>query len=184
MVVNGIQYCLYVDSGYSLRTFREVPFQGSNLTPSQRALKVEMSRARVTVEWAFEEVKLYWTTVDFKRKMCIAESPVEALYLADMQLTNMPNCIYPSSISHYFRCLPLSLDGYLNKNASPPAGPPGCGRSPHLAPPKLGTTALRARTLLVALRARSAPRAPSAPGHPRHFRTAKACYAFSKPHNT
>ena len=123
MMVNGIQYCLYGDSGYSLRLFLEVPFQGSNLTHSQRALNVAMSRVRVTVEWAFKEVKLYWTTVDFKRKMRFAESPVGALYLAAMLLTNMRNCIYPNTISQYFRCLPPTLDEYLNKNSSPPTSP-------------------------------------------------------------
>ena len=43
-----------------------------------------MSRMRVNVERGFHEAKLYSTTVDLKRKMCMAESPVGTLYFAAM----------------------------------------------------------------------------------------------------
>ena len=47
----------------------EVPFQVSNPTNYQKALNKAMSKERVTVEWIFKELKLYWTTVDFKHRM-------------------------------------------------------------------------------------------------------------------
>eukprot|EP00171_Calliarthron_tuberculosum_P002315 IDg2315t1 len=61
---------------------------------TQKAFSKEMSAARVTVEWYFKEVKLYWTTVDFKKKLRISESP-------------------------YFNCHPPSIEEYLaHKNNS------------------------------------------------------------------
>jgi len=47
----------------------EVPFQGSNLTPEQRALNSAMPAVRIILEWVFKEVKMHFATVDFKRKM-------------------------------------------------------------------------------------------------------------------
>lgn len=91
----------------------EVPFQGSNLNSAQRAFNKAMSKARVMVEWLFKRVKLYWTTVDFKSKMRIAESPVGSLYLCAMLLTNMRNCLYPNTISQYFKCPPPSLEVHI-----------------------------------------------------------------------
>jgi len=58
-----------------------------------------ISRVRVTVEWMFKEVKLHWTTVDYKRKMQIGESGVGALYVAAMLLANLRNCVYPNTVS-------------------------------------------------------------------------------------
>lgn len=111
--INGVQYCLFGDSGYNRRWFMEVPFQGSNISPNQIAFNKAMSAARITVEWIFKEVKLYFTAVDFKRKMKVFESPVGSLYLAAMLLSNMRNCVYRNQISKYFKCLPPTLEEYL-----------------------------------------------------------------------
>ena len=72
-----------------------------------------MSAARTTVEWMFKEVKQYWSTVDFKRKMKTGELPAGQLYMAAMLLTNIRSCLYPNSISQYFDCPPPSLEDYL-----------------------------------------------------------------------
>lgn len=59
------------------------------------------------------EVKLYWSKVDFKHKMRIAESPVGAIYLAAILLTNLRNCVYPNKVSLYFDYAPPRLSKYL-----------------------------------------------------------------------
>ena len=41
-----------------------------------------MLAVRITFEWIFEELKLHFTTVDYKRKMKGFEAPVGSLYLA------------------------------------------------------------------------------------------------------
>lgn len=113
MLFNGIQYFIHGDSGYSARAYLDVPFSGSNLTPAQKSANCATAAVRVTVEWMYKEVKLYWSTVDFKRKMRIGEAPVGLLYIAAMLLTNFRNCIYPNTVSQYFNCNPPSLEEYL-----------------------------------------------------------------------
>ncbi len=52
----------------------DAPFQGSSLTPEESAFNKSMSSARISVEWMFKEVKLYWSHVDFKSKMRVGQS--------------------------------------------------------------------------------------------------------------
>lgn len=112
--VDGQLFCIYGDSGYGARWYLYIPFRGSNLCEARRKFNEAMSMARVTVEWFFKEVKLYWTSVDFKRKLRINESGVSTMYIAAVLLTNFRNCVYPNSISQYFEVEPPSLEEYLN----------------------------------------------------------------------
>ena len=95
------------------RWFMEIPFQGSNLTVQQVAFNKAKSFAPITVEWIFKEVKLYFRTVDYKRKMKVFESQVGSLYLAGMLLSNIRNCIYRNQVAKYFKCTPPTLEDYL-----------------------------------------------------------------------
>lgn len=36
-----------------------------------------MSEVRITVEWAFKEVKMYFFTVNYKRKLKVNESSID-----------------------------------------------------------------------------------------------------------
>lgn len=111
--IDGVRYCIYGDSGYSRRWYLEVPFQGATLTAAQRAFNSAMSEGRITVEWMFKETKMYFTTVDFKRKMKLFESPIGLLYLSSMLMSNFRNCIYPNQVAQYFGCEPPNLEEYV-----------------------------------------------------------------------
>jgi nuclease HARBI1 len=113
MTINGNQYCIYGDSGYNLRPFMEIPYQGSNFSEEQKYLNKAMSASRITVEWIFKEVKQYWSAMDYKRKLRVKECPVGSLYIAAMLLTNFRNCVYPNPTAQNFSCRPLTLDEYL-----------------------------------------------------------------------
>lgn len=113
LLVGSRRFCIYGDSGYNARDYMEVPLQGANLSDNQKAFNTAMSGSRVTVEWMFKEVKLYWGKMDFKRKLRIRESPVGALYLSAMLLTNIRNCLYPNQTAQYFKVAPPSLEEYL-----------------------------------------------------------------------
>jgi hypothetical protein len=65
MNINGVQYCLYGDPAYCLRPYLQVGYQGSNLTADQILFNASMSKVRIAVEWAFRDVKMYFTHVDF-----------------------------------------------------------------------------------------------------------------------
>lgn len=114
LYIDGIQYCIYGDSGYNSRPYLEVPFQGSTLSGDQTAFNQAMSAARITVEWMFKEAKTFWTTVDFPRKMRVMQLPVGSLYLASLLLCNLRTCIYKNQTSLYFRCPPPTLNDYLH----------------------------------------------------------------------
>ena len=107
------QYVLFGDSGYNWRHFMEFTFQGSNLNVNQSAFNFSMSKVRVTVEWIFKEVKLYFPVCDTKRKMKLGESPVGLLYLGTMLMCNLHNSCYPNQISRYFGVTPPSLQEYV-----------------------------------------------------------------------
>lgn len=105
---------MYGDRGNSQRWYLEVPFQGTNHILAQKAFHKATSEVWITVEWIFKEIKMYFTTVDFKRKMKIMESPVGLLYLASMMLCNFRNCIYSNQVSQYFDGQQSALKQYVN----------------------------------------------------------------------
>ena len=91
----------------------EVPYQGPNLSEEQKYLNKAISASRITVEWNFKELMQCWSTMGYKRKFHVGESPVCALYIAAMLLTNFRNCVYTNSTAQYFSCKPLTLEEYL-----------------------------------------------------------------------
>lgn len=115
MTVNGKQFIVYGDSGYSWRVYLEVPFAGANLSAVQKAFNKAMSAVRISVEWYFKCVKQLWSFVDSKRKLRVRQMPVGLVYQAAVLLTNLHNCIQPNEISQYFACVPPSLEAYINE---------------------------------------------------------------------
>lgn len=111
--IDGVQYYIHGDSGYNRRITVDVPFQGANLPVAMRAANEATAAVRVTVEWTYMEVKLYWTTVDFKRKLRVGEAAVGLVYIGAILLHNIRGCMYRNQVSQYFRCDPPSLEEYL-----------------------------------------------------------------------
>ena len=74
--IDGKQYFIYRDSGYNRRTFMEVPFQSSNLTAAQKAFNGAMSSVRVTAEWLFKEIKIFWSAMDSNANFECASLPL------------------------------------------------------------------------------------------------------------
>lgn len=70
----------------------------------------------MAMEWMFKELKLYWSTLDYKRKLLINESPVVAAYLSAMLLTNIRNTMYEIPVAQYFECEAPRLDEYLSSD--------------------------------------------------------------------
>lgn len=113
MCVDGFQYCLYGDSGYNNREYLCIPFQG-HVNEDQRKFNQVMSGARVTVEWMFKELKLSWTTMDFKRKLKVKEAPVGSCYVLATLLCNIQSCFYGNQVATYFNCAPPTLEEFLS----------------------------------------------------------------------
>lgn len=111
--INDVKYYVCGDSCYNRRWFMEILYQGSNLSPQQVAFNKSMPGYRITIEWILKEVKLYVTTVYYKRNMKVFESPVGSLYLAAELHSNMGNCIYRNQAYTYFGCAPPTFEEYL-----------------------------------------------------------------------
>jgi DDE superfamily endonuclease len=60
-----------------LRPYLQVGYQGSNLTPDQVLFNMAMSKVRIAVEWAFRDLKMYFTHMDFARKLNMGVTPVD-----------------------------------------------------------------------------------------------------------
>lgn len=72
----------------------------------------EMGRVRVAVEWLYEEIKLYWTTTDFNRKMQTSKSPAALLFLKASILLNIQTCLFGNKVGQFFKYSPPKLDKY------------------------------------------------------------------------
>lgn len=68
-LVDVIELCIYGYSGYNFCVYLEAPFQRGSISGEMAALNSSMSTVGLCVERRFKEVKLHWTTVDFKRKL-------------------------------------------------------------------------------------------------------------------
>lgn len=91
----------------------QILFEESTLQTFHNAFNEGMSCGRVTVECVFKEIKAYFTTVDFERKMKLQESPVGCLHLSAMTLYNLRAFLYPLQTSIYFQCPPSSIEKYI-----------------------------------------------------------------------
>ena len=73
-----------------------------------------MSQSRITVEWAYGRVLQLWSSLDFNRNLKLFKSPIGALYMVAVLLTNVVTCTDRSNeISMYSGCRVPTLDEYL-----------------------------------------------------------------------
>jgi hypothetical protein len=75
MNIDGPQYCLYGDLAYCLGPYLQVGYQGSNLTPDQVHLNMSISKVRIAFKWVFHDLKMYFTYMDFPRKLKLGVTP-------------------------------------------------------------------------------------------------------------
>jgi nuclease HARBI1 len=111
--IDGVQHYLYGDSGYALRPYLITPFEGAVLTVDESLFNKRMSKVRVSVEWAFKDIKKYFAHVAVPRKMVLSRTPVGSWYLASCLLWNFRCCLEGSPTSTYFDCTAPTLTQYL-----------------------------------------------------------------------
>lgn len=87
--VDGQRYVVRADGRYNRRVVLHVPLQDANLTAAQVMRNKMTCFVRVAVKWSYMEVKLYWTTSDFKRKRRVRKSAVGPSYASAMVLHNI-----------------------------------------------------------------------------------------------
>lgn len=114
LVIADNQYYIYGDPAYVMRPNLQIGFKGASLTDSQKTYNKKMSAVRVSVEWAFKDLKKCFTRVDFPRKLCLKHTPAALLYHAVALLWNFRACLYGSESAKFFGCDAPTLEIYLN----------------------------------------------------------------------
>lgn len=112
--VNGIQYALFGDRGYRHGDpALQVPFQGAAVSAQQRQYNSRMALVRISVEWAFGNVKKLFAFVDFKKNQKLHLMPVASYWQIAVLLTNCHSCLYGNETSQYFQVPTPTLNQYL-----------------------------------------------------------------------
>jgi nuclease HARBI1 len=88
LLIGGIQYHLYGDSGHALRRYLITPFEGAALTMEEALFNKRISKVRVSVEWASKDIKKYFSHIAVPRKMALSRTPAGAWYLKTCLLWN------------------------------------------------------------------------------------------------
>lgn len=105
---------LYSDIGYAFSARLCVPFPDGRVNARHAAFNHSMSQSRITVEWAYGRVLQLWSSLDFNRNLKLFKSPIGALYMVAVLLTNVVTCTDRSNeISMYSGCRVPTLDEYL-----------------------------------------------------------------------
>eukprot|EP00111_Clytia_hemisphaerica_P010919 TCONS_00032003-protein len=110
--LNGDVLAIYGDAGYPFRDHLQTGFPNP-LCDAQRNYNQEMSRVRVTVEWAFGSVIEKFKFTDHKAMQKSLLSPVAKQYIVSALLSNIHTCLYGSNTSQFFECPPPNLEDYL-----------------------------------------------------------------------
>jgi hypothetical protein len=115
MLIAERQYYLYGDPAYTLRPYLQVGYKGSSLSAEETSFNTAMSKVRVAVEWAFKDIKQYFTHLDVPRKLRLRVTPAGLWYLCAAMLWNFRVCLYGCQAAKYFHCTPLDISEYLGQ---------------------------------------------------------------------
>ena len=106
--------CIYGDPADPLRPQLMAPFKGNRVTAQQNQWNQRMSSVRVSVEWVFGDIVIYYKFIDFHKGMKIKPSPVGKMYIVCALLQNARSCFYGSVTSEFFDCQPPSIENYFS----------------------------------------------------------------------
>ena len=107
-------FALYGDPAYPLRQHILAPYRRAVITRDQELFNREMSKVRVSVEWAFGKVVQYFAFLDFKKNLKVLLQPVGKYYVVGVILANCHTCLYGSTTSSFFNLPPPDLQTYLS----------------------------------------------------------------------
>lgn len=113
MNVNDIHCHIHGNARYYGKVYNAVPFSRAFLVAPQQSAKTCIARDWVLVEWIYREIKLFWCSTDYKRKLKAGDVAVGYLYQAEMLLPNIESCICPHQMSQFLNCLLPSLSNFI-----------------------------------------------------------------------
>ena len=104
---------IYGDLAYPLSQYLQCPFKGAFLTPRQRTYNKRMSKVRVSVEWAYKDITVYFAFNDFKKNQKLLLQHLGQQFIVSGLFTNCRTCLYGNQCSDYFDYTPPTLEEYL-----------------------------------------------------------------------
>ena len=110
---NNQPLCRYGDLVYPLGIHLQPPFSNRELTPEMREFNKAMSAVRVSIEWMFDNIKKYFSFVDFKRQMKVYLSAIGKIYCVSALLQNAHTCLYENIVSQTFQLQPPTIYEYF-----------------------------------------------------------------------
>ena len=111
---DGAQFCIYADCGYAEAPGLVTPYFDGAVNVWHEAINQAMASSRIAVEWAFGDIVLQWSHVDFTRTHQLLSNRKSAqVYLVAGLLTNFLNCFVPNRGSQYFKVQPPIFEEYL-----------------------------------------------------------------------
>jgi DDE superfamily endonuclease len=108
------QHHLYADSGYVVRPYMLAPFPRQTRDLGELTFNRRMAKVRVTVEWAFKDVKKYFLHQSFSQKMVLSRVPIGKWYICTALLWNFRVTLYGSPTAAHFDVEPPTLQEYIN----------------------------------------------------------------------
>ena len=104
---------IYGDPAYPLSIHLQAPFRAAHLTDEQKRYSKAISSVKLSVEWLFRLVKIYFKFIDFKQMQRISMSPVGKVYVVCALLQNANACLYGNIISETFKIEPPNIRDYF-----------------------------------------------------------------------
>ena len=106
------RYRLYGDSAYSVSGLQYVVARWDTDIPHSdirtRRIKENavLSSCREAIEWDYNDIKRYWSLVDYKKLLKMLKMPVSKIFLVAMILHNSYVSLNGNITSNYFELLP------------------------------------------------------------------------------
>lgn len=114
LVINDVNYYVYGDAGYSVRSYIMAPFKPV-VGEQQQIFNTTMGNYRSSVERGFGLITQNFAFVNYYREQEIFRSPVAKVYMIAGFLTNCKTCLEGNnSISMSFDCNPPDIYQYLS----------------------------------------------------------------------
>jgi hypothetical protein len=113
---DGSQFCIYADCGYAEAPGLVTPYFDGAVNVFHEGINQAMASSRIAVEWAFGDIVLQWSHVDFTRThQLLSNRKCAQVYLVAGLMTNFLNCFVPNRASQYFKVQPPAFEDYLRR---------------------------------------------------------------------
>ena len=105
--------CVYGDPAYPPRVHLQAPFRNAVITHQLEEFNSSMSVVRISVEWLFGDIIIYFKFLDFKKNLKIGLCPIGKMYIVCAILRNAMTCLYGNQTYSFFNMDPPTLQNYF-----------------------------------------------------------------------